>query len=247
MLTYLIVFFSTVLGWLIQGFIGLGSGIIVTAILILFMNVKTVIVSLTITNIFGTGYLIFTNRVKDFSFKKIFVILFFSIIGVFIGGYVLGIADTFLIKKVFGILIIFTGFYDFFVQIGKLKNFRLKDNPLTSSLIGFIGGFFSGLIGAAGTIYAMYLNQTIHNKREYKFYISLIFFILLVVRGIYYLFDENTRYYYDHIFILVSIPAVFLGVFFGNLLTEKVHTFLFKKIISVSIILMGVYILISNI
>ena len=247
MLTYLLVFLSTVFGWLIQGFIGIGSGIIVTAILILFMNVKTVIVSLTVTNIFGTGYLIFTNRTKHFNLKKIFAILLFSIIGVFIGGYVLGIADTFFIKKVFGFLIVLTGIYDYFVQIGKLKNFRLKSNLLTTSLIGLIGGFFSGLIGAAGTIYAMYFNQTIHDKKEYKFYISLVFFILLIVRAIYYLIDENTRYYYDHIFILVSIPAVFSGVFFGNLLTEKVHTTIFKKIVSISIILMGIYILISNI
>ncbi len=247
MITYILVFLSTILGWLIQGFIGIGSGIIVTAILILFMNVKTVIVSLTVTNIFGTGYLIITNRKSDFKLKKIFPILFFSIIGVFIGGYVLGIANTFIIKKVFGILIVFTGIYDYFVQTGKLKNFKLKSNLLTSSLIGLIGGFFSGLIGAAGTIYAMYFNQTIHDKKEYKFYISTVFFILLIVRAVYYIIDENTRYYYDHIFILVSIPAVFLGVFFGNLLTEKVHNTAFKKIVSVAIILMGIYIIVSNI
>jgi uncharacterized membrane protein YfcA len=246
MLIYLLVFISTVFGWLIQGFIGIGSGIIVTAILILFMNVKTVIVSLTVTNIFGTGYLVLTNKEKHFDFKKISVILFFSIIGVFIGGYVLGVANTYFIKKIFGFLIILTGIYDLFVQIGKLKNFRLKNNFLTTSLIGLIGGFFSGLIGAAGTIYAMYFNQTIHNKKEYKFYISLVFFILLVIRAVYYLIDENTRYYYDHIFIIASIPAVFLGVFFGNLLTEKVHTSLFKKIVSISIIIMGIYILVSN-
>ncbi len=247
MLTYLLVFFSTILGWLIQGFIGIGSGIIVTAILILFMNVKTVIVSLTVTNIFGTGYLIFTNKSKHFNLKKVSTILFFSIFGVFIGGYVLGVANTYFIKKVFGFLIILTGIYDFAVQMGKLKNFRLKSNFITTSLIGLIGGFFSGLIGAAGTIYAMYFNQTIHNKKEYKFYISLVFFILLIIRAVYYLIDENTRYYYDHIFILVSIPAVFLGVFFGNLLTAKVHTTIFKKVVSISIILMGVYILVSNI
>ncbi len=246
MFIYLLVFLSVIFGWLIQGFIGIGSGIIVTAILILFMNVKTVIVSLTITNIFGTGYLVLTNKTKHIDVGKIFIILLFSILGVFFGGYVLGVADTSFIKKIFGFLIIFTGVYDFLVQIGKLKNFRLKSNFLTTSLIGIIGGFFSGLIGAAGTIYAMYFNQTIQDKKEYKFYISLVFFVLLIVRAIYYLIDENTRYYYDYIFILISIPAVFLGVFFGNLLTEKVHTLLFKKIVSISIILMGIYILISN-
>ncbi len=210
------------------------------------MNIKTVIVSLTITNIFGVSYLIFKNKVSNFDYTKIILIIFTSIFGVVLGGYSLGVIDSFFIKKVFGLMIIFTGLYDFGVQKGYLNKFRLKSNFLTTSLVGLIGGFFSGLIGAAGTIYALYFNQTLEDKKEFKLYISIVFLVLLLVRAIYYVADPNTRIYYDPLFIVISIPAVFIGVYIGNLLTEKVSNKIFKEIVSISIILMGVYITVSN-
>ena len=210
------------------------------------MNIKTVIVSLTITNIFGVSYLIFKNKVSNFDYTKIILIIFTSIFGVVLGGYSLGVIDSFFIKKVFGLMIIFTGLYDFGVQKGYLNKFRLKSNFLTTSLVGLIGGFFSGLIGAAGTIYALYFNQTLEDKKEFKLYISIVFLVLLLVRAIYYVADPNTRIYYDPLFIVISTPAVFTGVYIGNLLTEKVSNEIFKEIVSISIILMGVYITVSN-
>ena len=246
MLLDLIIFLASFIGWFVQGFLGIGSGIIIPAILLFFINIKTVIVSLTVTNMFGVSYIIYKNRLKKFSLKRIYLITIASIVGVFIGSYLLGISDTQHIKLVFGTVVAVTGVYDLLVQTGNLRNLRIKRTKLNEIITGITGGIFSGLVGGAGSIYALYFNQLFVSKRVYKFYISILFLIILIFRGIYYYIDENTRQFYDLKFILLATLGLIPAVVIGNYLTKKVKPKTFKKVVAVSIICVGTYIIISN-
>jgi uncharacterized membrane protein YfcA len=246
MLLEILVFLSSFIGWIVQGFLGIGSGIIIPAILLFFMDIKTIIVSLTISNIIGILYIIYKNRLKKFSLKRIYAITFSSVVGVFIGSYLLGITDVVKIKLIFGVIVAITGFYDFLIQTGNIIRFKIKSSNFNALLVGFVGGIFSGLVGGAGSIYALYFNQTFFSKRVYKFYISVVFLIILITRSVYYFLDPNTKGYYDAKFIILTILGLVPGVIIGNYLTKKVKPKTFKKIVSISITLIGLYIVISN-
>ncbi len=238
----LISFLAVFLGWLVQGFVGLGSGIIATAVLLLFYDAKTVVVSLSIIALLGTVYLSLTNFRRKFFLKEILLVLLFSFIGAGAGSYFLQILNHRFVEFFFGIFIIFTGLYDFISHRKKIY-ISPKYKNIFAVFTGLTGGFISGLVGGAGPLYALYVNQFFHNKEDFKFVISFIFMVLNIERIYFYLTSPDLRSLFTSEIILPSIPAVFLGAYVGNIFTGKISHLTFKKAVSLSIIIFGLYFL----
>ncbi len=237
----IISFIAVFAGWLVQGFLGIGSGIISTAILLLFYDAKTVVVSLSIIALIGTIYLAVLNFKGRLFLKEISILVLFSFLGAGIGSYLLEIVSHKFIEFTFGLVVIATGLYDLFAQKRKIY-IPKKYKHIFASITGFIGGIISGLIGGSGPLYAFYLNQTFHDKENFKFVISFFFAILNVERIIFYLLSPLKNYFNMEI-ILPSILAVFLGAYLGNYIAKVFPTKTFKELVSFSIIIFGVYFL----
>ncbi len=233
-------FLSVFIAWLVQGFVGLGSGIISTAILLFFFDPKKVVVSLSIIALIGTLFLSFSNYRGKFFLKEVFVLLFFSFLGAGAGSYLLKILSPEMVEFTFGIFVVITGIYDFLSQKKKFL-FKLKLKNILAMLTGFFGGLISGLIGGAGPLYALYINQFFHSKEDFKFVISFVFTVLNLERIVFYLFSPELRGAFSSEIIIPALPGVFLGAFLGDLFSRKVSNKFFKEIVSISIIVFGVY------
>ena len=89
-------------------------------------------------------------------------------------------------------------------------------------------------------MYAFFFNQISLDKQDFKFVISFFFFLLNIERVVVYTLSSLEKYFNFEI-ILPSVIAVFLGAYIGHWLFKKVDTKKFKEIVSVSIILFGIY------
>ncbi len=238
-------FLAVLIGWVIQGLIGLGSGIISTAILLFFFEAKTVVVSLSILALLGTVYLSISNFKGRFFLKEIFILVSFSFLGAGFGSYLLKIIDQKLVEEVFGVVIIFTGIYDLLL---KKRDIHFSENfkTLFGALTGFLGGLVSGLIGGAGPLYAFYLNQYFHSKEDFKFVISFIFAILNIERILFYLLSPDLRNLFSMEIIIPGLFATILGAYIGNTFCKCISVDGFKKIVSLSITIFGFYFLIKG-
>lgn len=236
----MIAFLSVLIGWIVQGLIGLGSGIISTAILLFFFNAKEVVVSLSIIALTGTIYLSWKNFRGNFFLKEILILSIFSFIGAGIGSFLLEKLNPKDIELIFGIVITLTGIYDFYSQKKKIF-IHSKHKTIFGVFTGTVGGIISGLIGGAGPLYALYLNQTIHNKNDFKFIISFVFVILNIERILFYLVSPELRTLFNWEIVIPGMVGVVIGAYLGNYLTGKLPTQKFKELVSLSIVIFGVY------
>jgi len=239
-------FISVFLGWLIQGFIGFGSGIVSTSLLVLVFELKEVIVSLSITALVGTILLAVSTYKGKWYLKESVAILTLSFIGAFIGSVLLEYLNITLVELVFGIVVLFTGIYDFLFQKGIVKQILIKNKTLFLIFTGIFGGVMSGLIGASGPIHVLYFNQVLKDKEHFKFVVSFIFSILNVERISFYIYSENLRSLFNMDIILWGIPATVLGMYIGHKLSLKLPVKVFKEIVSVAIILTGLVFILKS-
>ena len=236
----MISFLAVFLGWLIQGFLGIGSGIISTAVLLFFYDAKTVVVSLSVVALLGTLYLSFLNFRGNFFLKDILILSLFSFMGVWVGSYYLQILDQKYIYLVFGIVVVLAGFYDIYF---KQRNtfVRKTYGKFSAGLVGTVGGVISGLIGGSGPLYAFYLNHRFEHKEDFKFVLSVVFSTLNVERMIFYLLSPDLNKNFSAEIMIPGMLGVFAGAYIGNLLTDKISTERFKKAVSTGITVFGIY------
>ena len=239
-------FISVFLGWLIQGFIGFGSGIVSTSILVLAFELKEVIVSLSVTALVGTTLLAISSYKGKWYLKESIAILTLSFIGAFIGSVLLEYLNITFVELIFGLVVLFTGIYDFLFQKGVIKQILIKNKKLFLTFTGLFGGIMSGLIGASGPIHVLYFNQVLKDKEHFKFVVSFIFSVLNVERIIFHLYSENLRGLFNMDIILWGIPATVLGMYIGHKLSLKLPTKVFKEIVSIAIILTGIVFILKS-
>ena len=236
----MISFLSVFLGWIIQGFLGIGSGIISTAVLLFFYDAKTVVVSLSVVALLGTLYMSYLNYRGNFFFNDVAILSLFSFIGIWAGSFYLQVLDQKYIYFVFGVVVVLSGLYDNFL---KQRDTFVKraSKKLSAVLVGTVGGIISGLIGGSGPLYAFYLNHRFDSKEDFKFVLSVIFSALNVERIIFYLTSPDLNKNFSAEIIIPGILGVFAGAYIGNLLTDKISTEKFNKVVSISIIIFGIY------
>ena len=237
----LFIFIIFSLAWLIHGFTGFGAAVIFTAALPIFIDAKTVIVSGGVGNLVGTMVLSSKNFNRAANFRILLPLLSFSLIGVFLGVQLLAYIQTEPLKIILGITLITIGSYDFLVQTLKITIIKFRTGYITASLVGMVAGFITGLLGTGGPLFVIYMNQTIDDKSEFKLLLSVIFFLHVATRLLFYLLNPELRQHFDPLFILASLPAIFAGVIIGNRLTARVNNERFKIIVSLSIVLLGFY------
>ncbi len=240
----LISFFAVLLGWIVQGFLGIGSGIIATAILLLFADAKTVVVSLAPIALIGTGYLALINFKRFVLMREVAILTLTSLFGVLLGSILLKSLPSNIILVIFGFVVVLTGLYDYYSQNKRIL-INSKHRGILASVIGFVGGIISALVGGAGPLYAFFFNQISLDKHDFKFVISFFFFLLNVGRVVVYLMSPLKGYFNMQI-IIPSVIAVFLGAYIGHWLFKKVNTKAFKEVVSISIVIFGFYFIVKG-
>jgi len=242
MLISLFVYF---LAWAFQAFTGFGAGIFIVGVLSLVYDPKAVIVSSTIVNLLGIiSMLLFLGNVSKPNFGIITPLILGSVIGIGISAKVLMVIDREILKVVIGFFVLLLGVYDLLVQTNSLK-LRLKASPFVGTVIGLLSGLFAGLIGMGGPPPVVYLNQVCKDINTYKVTLSVFFSSNVIFRIIFYLIYGDTNYW-NYELILPAFLGAPLGVFIGVYLSHYFTPHFVKRFISLSVLLLGSFLLIES-
>ncbi|EDP76663.1 sulfite exporter TauE/SafE family protein [Hydrogenivirga sp. 128-5-R1-1] len=225
--------------WFFQAFTGFGAGIFIVGILSLLYDPKTVIVSSAVINLFGTAFMsaLLLKKVKP-RFDILLLLILGSVPGIFVGAKTLLFIDRETLRVVIGIFILLLGLYDLLVQRGALLKFSMRDRARNSLAVGFVGGFFAGLIGMGGPPPVVYLNQVLEDLDEFKTTLTLFFTSNIVFRILFYGIQGGTEHFSLGL-IYAGAVAIPLGVYLGLILSRRVRPANLKVFISISVMLLG--------
>jgi hypothetical protein len=175
--------------------------------------------------------------------RLILLLLPGAVVGLTIGTYLITQAPTRTLQIIIGVIVmIFVAYKLVENRVLAAINYEAKD--WHSLIAGTVAGFSSSLAHIGGPPISIYLLMRRVSSEVFLGTMVLFFFILNWIKVPYYiaadLFDWALM-----LKIVVVLPAVPLGVWFGRWLTSKVDQKTFEKIIVAALALAGLIILIE--
>lgn len=226
--------FVSFAGLFVRGLTGFGSALIMTPLLLLFFDIKTVVVVTAILEIVA-GIAVTLQARKHVDKKLLFIVLPISVLGIVFGAYILVSFDSSILKKVFG------GFTILFALRILILLWRgpTGKNVWPSGygyIAGVLGGVLGGLFGTAGPPIAIYLENQLKSKDILRATMLMYFLVIDMIRLIPYTYSSLMTISVLKICI-VTLPASVAGAFVG----KRVHLSINEKgfRIAVSVLLIG--------
>jgi len=232
------------IAYIVKGTMGFGEGLIVTSIFGLFLEMKLVLViALLLSVVAGIYQFIIIKKSIDKKLVLLFIIPL--IIGVIIGTYILNLINSDIVKIVFAIFLIL---YSTKALLTKDSSNSKKDkkgmNKFLAVIVGLFSGILDGVIGFGGIPLIIYLDFYNYKKDDFRATLVSLYLILGLTRVVTYgysgLFTSTSLIYTAYL-----IPVTILGTYLGMKIYPHVNQKLFKKIVMVFLLLVGVILLIK--
>ncbi len=239
------IIFASIIGFIglfIRGLTGFGSALVMTPLLLLIFEIKTVVVITAITEIAG-GIVVTIQARKNIDKRSLLIVLPISIIGVAVGSFILVNFNSDVLKRVFGG---FTILFALRIILNLLKGqtTRKKWPAFFGYLSGVLGGVLGGLFGTAGPPIAIYLENQLTAKHILRATMLSYFLIVDTVRIIPYIYLKLINI--DIIKIsLFMLPASFFGAFIGKSVHFRINEKGFRAAISSILLATGVFLLVN--
>jgi uncharacterized membrane protein YfcA len=205
-----------------------------TPLLLLFFDIKTVVVVTAILEI-AAGVTV-TIQARNYVDKKsLFIVLPVSVLGIVFGAYILVSFDSGILKKIFG------GFTMLFAQriliiLWRGQTGRKVWPSVYGYVSGVLGGVLGGLFGTAGPPIAIYLENQLRSKDTLRATMLMYFLVIDMIRLIPYTYSSLMTFSVLKI-CLVALPASVAGAFRGKKVHLSIHEVGFR--IAVSVVLIG--------
>jgi uncharacterized membrane protein YfcA len=222
---------------------GIGGGVLVTPLFISVLPPK-----------FGIGLLVplmllmsaagVRQYWRKWDNRHILVLLPASLVGVWLGTYLLAEIPPAIVKKTVGILAVIFGSFQLFTLNRPEWRSRLLPNTWQGVGFGFASGITSALAHTGGIVFSFYLLP--HSRTKEIFVATTVF--LFFTTG---LLKMGTFWYYDlltfpvFILSLILMPALIAGSILGKKLNQRIPNKLFMHLISIFITLMGIRLIFS--
>lgn len=236
---YLVLIPVTLATSLITLFTGFGVGTIMMPVMALFFDVKVAIFLTAIVHFFNnmSRLALYRSEINWEIIKRFGVV---SIIGAFIGSFAQIYLDSSWLKVGLGAFLIS---YSLLTLIPNNIKITLCAN------LDFIGGFLSGLIGGLignqGAIRSLYLLNYGLDKKALIVSSALIAVIIDSTRIPVYAYS-NYQYVLENIVLLTAVVvSAIVGTFLGSRILPQVSYELFKKIILVGVLILGILMLLG--
>lgn len=218
----------------IKGISGMGAAMLAAPCMLLFMDVKLVVPVLCILGIVQSAGLVVQYR-REFQLKDIFYVLIYAIPGIFLGTYALKILSSHVLEIFMAVFLICYALGSF-VQKQKVQT---KNNIAMTAACGFLAGFCGATTTFSGPALAMYaLNERWKPERVLCF-LGCSFVIINAISG--------TSQYFAGLYtkdllgyLMVGVPASFIGMYFAAPFVKYISQNLFRKIILVIIGIAGI-------
>lgn len=220
-------------------FTGFGVGTIMMPVMALFFDVKVAILLAAIVHIFNNlSRIVLYYRHLRWEIVRRFGVV--SILGAFVGSFAQLTVDSSWLKNGVGL----------FLAVFALLSLRpgsinWKFPPIIDIIGGFLSGLIGGLIGNQGAIRSLYLLNYKLEKQELIVSAALIAVVIDLTRIPVYAY-ANYRYLTDNFLLLAFvILASIAGTLVGSRILPQVSSELFKRIILVAVLLLGILMLLG--
>ena len=220
-------------------FTGFGVGTIMMPVMALFFDVKVAIMLAAIVHIFNNlSRIVLYYRHLRWEIVRRFGVV--SILGAFVGSFAQLYVDSSWLKNGVGL---FLSLFALLSLRPGLINWKLP--AIIDIAGGFLSGLIGGLIGNQGAIRSLYLLNYKQEKQELIVSAALIAVVIDLTRIPVYTF-ANYRYLRDNFLLLaLVILASIAGTLVGSRILPQVSSELFKRIILVAVLLLGILMLLG--
>ena len=236
--TWIIILSIVFISGVVKGTTGFGFALFSLPLLAHFIPIKTLIPLLTMFNLFSSIQIIIQSKGLKLN-KRILLLSFTGIIGVFMGTAILKYLDDYWLKTLCAIILILLSFLF-------LTGYRFKVRKLRRgfSIAGLISGFLGGSMSVSGPPLALFLTSIKIDSQHFRYTFAWFSTITASVA----LFDYlKIGVVYPITFKLfgISLPVLLLSLLFGKYLNKKVPLGLFYKGIVIITLLSGIFLLAS--
>lgn len=220
-----------------RGFTGFGSSLIMTPLLMLFLDAKAAVTAAALTQVPVGFWIAFDSRSAiDRSYLKL--LLPPSILGIMVGSFALVNFDSDLLKRVFGaITVIFAVRIMLVVRQDSIPSKRWPVG--IGYLVGALGGVLGGAFGTSGPPVIVYLEKQVNSKDVLRATLLVYFLVTDSLRLISYALAKLITW---HVFLisLAMIPAALIGGYWGARLSTNVGEGPFRLMVGALLFATGV-------
>ena len=236
----IVVFFTALIGGIIQASIGIGYGMIAIAVLSFLLPIKTIHIIVLLSAYLLNGVVAYRYR-KKISMKIIILPLLPLFIGSYLGLKILLFAPENMLKLFIAIFLILLSLY----MITK-KQIHINNLICFGIGSGFFGGILMGIASIPGPVLSMYVLKSTRSREAYLGNLQTIFFIMSHYRL--FLFYQSGGITYNDIKLsIIAVVGVILGIYVSQ--SIRIQFFLkksgYEQGIYVFILLMGCSLLLN--
>lgn len=227
----------------VRGTTGFGGNAIAVPLLTLMWPIQTVLAVMTVLTVLSSlGH--WVTDWRRIVWREILRVAPFSLIGVLIGLQLFQVLDTRTLTRFFGGFVIL---YALFALVTSKRTVSPPRNllwPLAvglSTLAGLVGMLFGG---AAGPLYAIYLNTLRLDKHGFRVTITTILMVQALLRIAGYV----TLGFYDGstlIMLAAAMPLVWAGARIGDRVAMRVNQHTFNAVVGAVLMLSGVVLILK--
>jgi uncharacterized membrane protein YfcA len=228
----IIVLLAIFLAAFTQSISGFGSALVAMAILPPVIGIRTATPFVALVLFPLVVYLLFHYR-KALNIGVIWRLTLAALIGIPIGILYFSHLNEEIVLTVLGIVITSYALYALF-------NFRLPklSHPAWGYIAGFLGGLLGGAYNTPGPPVILYGDCRRWERDEFKSNLQGFFLVSSIVVNLGHAWSGNHTPAVWH-YVLISLPALALGILAGATLNRYVNPELFRKIVLVLLVVMG--------
>ncbi|MCL1932316.1 MAG: sulfite exporter TauE/SafE family protein [Candidatus Azobacteroides sp.] len=222
----------------LEAITGFGCTVLALPLVIFLMkDLEKAKIVLTIIAWILAVYFVIT-KFKYINRKQFGIIILFAGIGLPIGMYIFKSLDAVILVKILGYFIILSAIiqlYKIFVPSSGSSN--LPEYAGYAFLL--TGGIVHGAFAAGGPLIVLYSSRKLPDKGQFRATMCLLWTILNTILMVQYFLEKKMTIEIGQD-VLFLLPFLIAGIFVGEVIHKKVSEILFKKIVFISLLLVGI-------
>jgi uncharacterized membrane protein YfcA len=227
--TLIAIFFS--IGFFFESIFGFGGGLISFALLGFFLEIKEMILVGLYIGTLSSSYIAFTSR-KHFEVKIFVKLIPLALLGSIIGVYGFMYFSAEKLSLIFAIIL-------FFLAIKMIFFDHYKFPKLLKNKFLLIGAISQGAFGIGGPFIVSVVKNDFKSKSSLRATMAVYFVFCNVLRIIQMFFADKLKIEFFAEIAWTIIP-VFIAIYFGHLVHLKIKDDVFKKGVSIMILLASI-------